>query len=324
MSRAFFHCPIKQGGLGVPSFETAIPRLVLARLERLKTSEYEAARVAGSSAWAERKRRWCAFSRMCDERWSAELHSATDGYELREAKNVPASTQWLNDPMVHIPPVDWLNYTKVWINALPTRVRTTRGTRRMREDVACRAGCGTQETAAHVIQQCFRIHGGRVMRHDAVASTLAGELQRGGFAVRREHSFRTTDGVRKPDILAAKGGRGYVLDAQIISGARPLSGGHKRKRDYYANNADLLARISDLLQVPLRSLDVSTITLSWRGVWAKESAETLTSLGISRAVLKGVTTRVLKGSYTNFSRFNQTTATCRGRANLRMSGWGPP
>lgn len=38
---AFFHSPIKQGGLGILSFETTIPRLTLARLEQLKTSQYK-------------------------------------------------------------------------------------------------------------------------------------------------------------------------------------------------------------------------------------------------------------------------------------------
>ncbi|KMQ90176.1 reverse transcriptase [Lasius niger] len=321
---AFFHCPIKQGGLGIQSFETAIPRLTLLRLNRLKDSQYEMARVVGSSAWADRRMRWCRFARRRDEDWPSELHAKVDGFELREAGNVSVSTRWLDDAMVHIPSSDWLQYVKVWINALPTRIRTTRGSRRLREDVNCRGGCGVQETAAHVVQQCFRTHGGRIMRHDAVASALAGELQRGGYNVHRERVFRTREGVRKPDILAAKGTHGHVLDVQIISGARPLSDGHDRKRSYYANNADLLARISALLQVPVRNLDVSTVTLSWRGVWARESAAVLTSLGVSKAVLRGITTRVLKGSYMNFSRFNQTTATCRGRANLRMSGWGPP
>jgi hypothetical protein len=322
--KAFFHSPIARGGLGISSYETTIPRLVLARLDRLSGSQYDAARVVGSSAWAVRKRRWCGLAKRTEENWPAELYSMVDGFELREAGNVTASTNWLDDPMIRVPSSEWLEYVRVWINALPTRIRTTRGSRRLREDVACRGGCGVQETAAHVIQQCFRTHGGRIMRHDAVASTLAGELQRGGYKVRREHVFRTPAGVRKPDILASKGERGHVLDVQIISGARPLTEGHKRKRNYYAGNAELLAQVGGLLEVPVRNIDVSTVTLSWRGVWARESATVLTSLGISKAVLRGITTRVLKGSFMNFARFNQTTATCRGRANLMMSGWGPP
>lgn len=72
----------------------------------------------------------------------------------------------------------------------------------------CSAGCEVQETAAHVIQQCFRTHGGRVMRHVAMSATLAAKLQRGDHVVKQEHVFRTKKGVRKPDLLVAKGGRG--------------------------------------------------------------------------------------------------------------------
>ncbi|KMQ89543.1 reverse transcriptase [Lasius niger] len=139
---------------------------------------------------------------------------------------------------------------KILKTYLIPRIRTTRGSRQLREDVSCRGGCRVQETAAQVVQQCFRTHRGRIMRHDAVASTLAGEFQRGSYSVHREHVFRTCEGVRKPDIVAAKGVHGHVLDVQIISGARPLSDGHNRKRNYYANNVDLLSRVGALLQVP--------------------------------------------------------------------------
>jgi len=322
--KAFFHSPIRHGGLGIFAFETTVPRLTLDRLERLNASQYEVARAVGSGVWAARKRRWCRLSRRDDNDWPANLYSTVDGYELREAGRVAASTQWLDDPMVHIPSSEWLNHIRVWINALPTRVRTTRGSRRLTEDVTCRGGCGVQETAAHVIQQCFRTHGGRVMRHDAVAATLAAELKRGGYTVHRERLFRTQEGARKPDILASKGQQGHVIDVQILSGARPLSDGHTRKRQYYAGNGQLLGQIASLLQVPETGLSVSTATLTWRGIWADESAATLRSMGISSAVMRGITTRVLRGSHTNFTRFNQTTQTARGRANLMMSGWGPP
>ncbi|KMQ88807.1 reverse transcriptase [Lasius niger] len=279
------------GGCAVPQLGVLQTIRYLTKLDWLNTSQYDAAGMIGSSAWAVKKKRWCGLTKRTDESWPAEFYGKVDGFELREAENVSASTRWLDDPMVHIPSSEWLEYIKIWINALLTRIRTTRGSKRLREDVACRGGCGVHETAAHVIQQCFRTHGGRIMRHDAVASTLAGELRRGGYKIHR---------------------------------ARPLTKGHKRKRNYYANNNELLAQIGGLLEVPVRSIDVSMITLSWRGVWAHESAMALTSLGISKAVLRGVTTWVLKRSYMNFARFNQTTATCRGRANLMMSGRGPP
>lgn len=78
------------------------------------------------------------------------------------------------------------------------------------------------------------------MRHDAVAAILAAELARGRYDVRREHIFRTQEGVRKPDLLARKGTFGHILDVQIISGGRSLAESHRRKKAYYAGNKELL------------------------------------------------------------------------------------
>lgn len=320
---AFFHAPIGSGGLGVASLESTVPELTLRRLRSLRNTDYGVARVVAESKWAQQRAKWCGLVKKKSEDWAAELYRAVDGYELREAGLVPASTDWLRDAMVHIPSSEWLRYVRVWVNALPTRIRTTRGPRRLREDVLCRAGCGVQETAAHVIQQCFRTHGGRVMRHDAVAATLAQDLQGRGFQVRREHSFRTSVGVRKPDIVASKDGQACVLDVQVVSGARHLEESHKRKRDYYARNDELVRAVSNMFQVPLQKVEVATATLTWRGIWSETSAADLRALGVSRSLMRGLTTRVLSGSYRNFTRFNQTTM-ARGPRYLRMSGWGPP
>lgn len=324
ITKSFFHASNKQGGLGIMSFESSVPRLTRNRLDNLRLSTFPIVREIADGDWANQRRSWCRMAKVRDNDWPALLYRSVDGFELREAGDVTASTAWLDDPMIFVPPSDWIQYIKIWVNAIPTRIRTTRGTRRLHEDVLCRAGCAVQETAAHVIQQCFRTHGGRVMRHDAVAATVAAELQRGGYKVRREHVFKTREGVRKPDILAVKGERGYILDAQIVSGARSLHENHLTKRQYYANNKDLVDQVADLLQVTPTNLTISTVTLTWRGIWAKTSATTMDAMGVSRIVQRGITTRTLKGSYTNFVRFNQMTAVSRNRANLHMSGWGPP
>lgn len=324
VTKAFFHAPVDKGGLGIMALESAIPEMTGARLDRLRASNYRIASVVGCSEWAARKRSWCRMALRRSEDWHKELYQSTDGLELREAWKVKASTNWLTDPMVRVPPGDWINYVRVWIGALPSRVRTTRGVRRAHQDVLCRGGCGVDETTAHIVQQCFRTHGGRVMRHDAIAAVLAAELDRAGYRVRREHLFQTQQGGRKPDILAVKGEQGFVLDVQVVSGARSLNEAHTLKTRYYESNNQLMDSISALLQVNRQKIRVSSVTLSWRGVWAVQSAGILSEMGLSKALLNGMTTRVLMGSYLNFTRFNQTTLMHRGRAFARMSGWGPP
>jgi hypothetical protein len=86
------------------------------------------------------------------EFWTRELYRSMDGRALRESVRETPSTR-------AIPARDWLNYISVHINALPSRVRTSRG-RRDGVDVTCRGGCLTAETPAHCIQVCHRTHGG--------------------------------------------------------------------------------------------------------------------------------------------------------------------
>ncbi|CAB0037416.1 unnamed protein product [Trichogramma brassicae] len=70
--------------------------------------------------------------------------------------------------------------------------------------IECRAGCGTTETAAHVIQGCHRTHGGRILRHDAICRIAVSSLRQLGWSVRQEPHFHTREGLRKPDVVAVK------------------------------------------------------------------------------------------------------------------------
>ncbi|GLV49519.1 hypothetical protein CBL_20982, partial [Carabus blaptoides fortunei] len=90
----------------------------------------------------------------------------------------------------------------------------------------------------------------------------------------------------------------------------PLSQQHRVKAAKY-NNPDVLRYVSTTMDIPPEATSFSTCTISWRGIWAAESYRDLISLGLSARFLEGLTTRVLQGSHTNWSRFNQMTATNR-------------
>jgi hypothetical protein len=70
-----------------------------------------------------------------------ELYRSMDGRALRESVRETPSTQWLRycTRAIRVPARDWLNYISVHINALQSRVRTSRG-RRDGVDVTCRGG----------------------------------------------------------------------------------------------------------------------------------------------------------------------------------------
>lgn len=322
----FFYASTRDGGLGIPCLGFDVPARILSRFSNLCNSSFEIARVAAHSDWvndriafAQRsllvQNSWLFTKVERQKYWRQQLYGSVDGFELRQASDVAASTKWIRETCLSVPGRDYVQYVHVLINALPSAVRTSRGRRESRV-FRCRAGCNVTETTAHVIQGCFRTHGGRIRRHDAVCKILATSLQRRGYSVAREHLFETTEGRRKPDLIAVQENVATVIDAQVVTGARDLNRTHVEKREYYRSNADLSAAVRTMFAVS--TVLFTTATLSWRGIWAKASALDLTSMGLSTGVFRGITTRVLQGSSTNFNRWTQMTARAGARVRRQQ------
>ena len=79
--KSFFHTPIKEGGIGIMSFETKIPELTKQRLDSLSLST-----------------KWCEIIISKNIEWPKIFHRSVDGYELRETCKCAASYSWVNDP----------------------------------------------------------------------------------------------------------------------------------------------------------------------------------------------------------------------------------
>lgn len=161
-----------------------------------------------------------------------------------------------------------------------------------------------EETAARVIQSCYRTLGGRIKRHYAFRRTLAAGLEQRGWRVEQEAAIRTSEGLRKPDIIARKEDVATIVDAQVVSGALPLDHLHNVKREKY-NRPAVLDTVAVHIGLPANNIGVTTCTLSWRGIWSSRSAEQLKDLGLSERFLAGITTRALQGSHTNWTRFTR-------------------
>ncbi|KYB24671.1 Retrovirus-related Pol polyprotein from type-2 retrotransposable element R2DM-like Protein [Tribolium castaneum] len=324
----YFHAPTKSGGLGIPQLSRFIPFLRLKRFDRLGRSAVDYVRECAFTDIADRKIRWCRerLSGIVDQvaggrdaldaYWTAQLHQSVDGRALRESASVASSTQWLRCSTRAIPASDWLHYTAVHIGALPSRVRTSRG-RRGGQDVSCRGGCLLDETPAHCIQVCHRTHGGRVLRHDAIAKRISVDLMELGWIVTREVSFRTTAGVFRPDMVAVKEGVTVILDVQIVSPAPTLDEAHRRKVAKYRDRADLARYLVEAAvargRAPPANIRFASATISWRGVWSAESVGSLRELGLSARHFNRYTTMALCGSWRNWVRFNASTASRMGR-----------
>jgi hypothetical protein len=235
---AFFHTSVTDGGLGIPSILTTIPALTRARVARMELSSFPPARAAFRSARLQRKLSWAKrvlsslelppepVSEDRKRYWAPRLHASVDGRELRETPKCAASSRWIHRGSMGIPGRDFIQHIHTWINALPSRIRTSRGARREGTNTQCRAGCGETETAAHIIQRCHRTHGGRVKRHDALAAALMAALRQKGWEVQLEPRFQTQEGLRKPDILAVRDKSAMVIDVQVVSGSGDINDSH--------------------------------------------------------------------------------------------------
>ncbi|KAK7871544.1 hypothetical protein R5R35_010346 [Gryllus longicercus] len=331
VAKGFFHATVADSGLGIPALETSVPALMHDRLSALASSDVPMFAAVGASEWAKKRLLWA--SRLLrrdgvdltsktrrDNYWRDKLHVSVDGRELRECHKSNLSTRWVDSDAHRIPGRDYVQHIHTRINCLPTAVRVSRGVRRASRDVKCRAGCQETETAAHVIQNCHRTHGGRVRRHDAVCHVLAAGLRRAGWSVEEEPVIPTREGNRKPDLVCYKEDMATVVDAQIVSAVSSLNDSHLKKT-YYANNSDVSHTLIERYGVDKKNLAFTSCTISWRGVWASKSQEDLQRMGLTKNLLCSITTRVLQGSHTNWTRFNKMTS-MKHRSPMAREGIG--
>lgn len=317
----YFHAATKDGGLAIPSLKTGVPELIVKRFGRMEHSRWSAARAAARSDKIRRKLQWAnrrllkltrtdshAGERTTAAYWRMALYASNDGFELRETSNTTASTQWMRERSAEITGRDYVQFVHCHINALPSRVRSSRGRRVRGLELNCRAGCAVRETTAHCIQQYHRTHGGRILRHDKVAEVISSGMAEVGWTVVREPKIRTALGLRKPDIIAAKENVGVIVDAQIVSGRQSLDGLHREKRYKYGTHVELVERVAEMLELTGPECVTSTsCTLSWRGVWSPASYKSLRHVGLAEAALTNIPSLVLRGSHISWTRFNQVT-----------------
>lgn len=92
--------------------------------------------------------------------WSSKLYKSVDGNALSHTSLVPSQNRGISDGTALLMGNYFIQCLKAWINALPSRSRTSRG--RDKFEQTCRAGCGLPETPNHVVQIFHRTRGSRV------------------------------------------------------------------------------------------------------------------------------------------------------------------
>lgn len=308
---AYMYAAVRSGGLGIPCLAESIPMIKKSRLKRFLASGTTGAGAMGDSIYIQGQLDWCdkALAHIGEEvtkesrlsHWEGQLESKYDTMHLVRSRDCKTSTSWVHNKAYEISGRDYVRYNLIRAGCLPSRARTQRGRTGTR---VCRAGCMASETNYHVIQQCHRTHGGRILRHDRLVKMIAECLggSRQSYDVRTEPKFRTTTGLKKPDLLVTKNMCTYVLDVQVVSGTH-MQEDNAAKIGKYQNVPGLREQV--LQACGSNDVIFGAITLSYKGIFEKDTAELLYKLGINEQQMFMLSTSTLRGSWLNWDRFNK-------------------
>ncbi|XP_064461588.1 uncharacterized protein LOC135371468 [Ornithodoros turicata] len=111
-------------------------------------------------------------------------------------------------------------------------------------------------------------------------------------SVVEEPRLNVPEGILKPDIIARKDDNTFILDAQVVGTGISVGLAHEHKVLRY-NRPDVIAQASEVSQ---DNTTVSSITLSFRGVWAYESAQHLLKLGLTKRDINMMSVIAMQGS----------------------------
>ena len=166
----YIHAASVDGGLGVPSLVTRIPRLKKDLLQRLRDSEDPDVRTAvdasGEEGEGEARTSPTLRKKAEREKWSRQLYESVDGSGLRCARQTPASSKWIDDGTLLLKGGDFVRGVKLRGNLMGTKTRSSRG--RRVDSVLCDTCRNHPESLGHIMQQSLAAHQARVGRHNNV------------------------------------------------------------------------------------------------------------------------------------------------------------
>ncbi|MPC95384.1 Retrovirus-related Pol polyprotein from type-1 retrotransposable element R2 [Portunus trituberculatus] len=304
---AAFYARVRDEGLEVSRFSSLIIILRRGALERLsKGLDQRVARVAEALLQTPSLTAKELKDQMIKQH-QEQLYASADGRGLRGTNLTPSTHDWVDDGTALLKGTTYISALKTRLGVVTTRLRASRG--RPGAPVLCDLGCGRIESLGHILQSCPRLAPERTTRHNRVLGLLEKQLTGKGLRTLKEPTIRTPAGVRKPDLVIWDHYRSVVLDVQIVADSSAgdfLDRAHGLKRSYYDTESICQWVRGQTEHAPV----VSTLTINWRGSTARQSYETLTSLGVAKGEIRLLTVRSLEGLVAAL------------RAHRDIGGWG--
>jgi hypothetical protein len=345
---AFFGCDVTEGGLGIPTLQTQIPRMRRDRVESLLKSNDAAVQAMywdspSFQALRERSLKPIVIrgqprntKKEISRALIHDLHTSVDGRGLTQHKEVNVHN-WVRSGTKLLSGRGFRHAIQVRAGTLPSALRSCRGhsvdpTRAGAPQERAPSGPSTARaprtrapngpspwcevcnricSVGHILQACDRTHDARVKRHDAIVDRIATVCERNKYTVLKERALSTPDGSRRPDLIIHDGSRALVIDVTIVADNAILSHAHALKKEYYDNDG-IRRAVSAITSIPINNIDVSSATFNWRGAISKESSEALKSVRVGIHEQEILSVKVVEGGYTVYSIFNRST--WRGRS----------
>lgn len=312
---SYMHAPTRCGGLGVPEMLVRIPILRYLRMKKFaESTEQVAIKFDRSVVYGHNKKQVEDFLTRNDLRidepdlvakyYLACLNHNVATKGLSEAYHSRSTRGWSSNWSNEISGGDFIKYHLISSCSLPTLARRAWG--RPELNTQCRQGCATGETAHHVLQECTRTHGGRVLRHDRVLNMIHSTLDRkwgDTFTVLKEPHIQTPLGLRKPDLILHGGDVAVVIDLHIV-GKENMSEARCNKVAKYRDLPGLTRIIKERYSV--QKVSYEAITVSYCGIIERTSRELLRVLEITSRDVFRITTSVLRGSWLSWFQFKRT------------------
>ena len=324
--KSAFYADVRDGGLGIQSYEHTIPSLKVRRFCSMVSSTDPIVREVCSFPWFKREMdKWRKpthhaglLTSTPQLRRDAFKHDLTvlkvDGRGLRDSALVPAQHSWLENCTALMSGAKFSAAIGVRLATLPTRGRSSRG----RPGSGWCDCCGppTVEHLYHVLQTCPRTHGPRIARHDRILAEVDKMFRRIGYSTVVEPPFTTVQGLRKPDLLVYGEGKPcVVLDVAVSADNLPdPDTRHWDKVRYYSQYEEIssaVERISGLRP------EFSSVTLNWRGLFSPASCADLRRLGITERDVGLLAAITVEQGAVIHRIFNTSTMVAHRRPGLR-------
>ena len=329
--KSAFYADVRDGGLGVQSFEHVIPSLKVRRFCNISSSSDPVVREVCRFPWFRREiAKWrkpttlggllTTSTALRRQAFAHDLLSKVDGAGLRDAPLVQGQHSWLVSGNSMMSGAKFCAAVGLRLGTLPTRARGTRGRPEKSGWCDC-CGPGHVEQLTHVLQVCPRTHGPRIARHDRVLSEVAKVFSRLGYQCTVEPHLRTPVGLRKPDLVVYGEGKPCVVLDVAITKCNLLTPDqrHIDKQRYYAQPDNPANSISTQVEALTGQAPViySSCVLNWRGLFSPASAADLRSFGFTERDIGFIAALVVEQGAVIHRVFNTSTHVVHHARGLR-------